>query len=621
MKNKNEENKFKNEMIKDIIAALIPCFVILLIEIIFKVGTVGVLYVFWGEPKSFIFSILIGYLIYGILFGITKKLSTSTIIVSIIGTLLLIVNQMKMVYAGEPIYFSDINFITNVGNIFKLVQSNFIVFMKEYMYILITLICSFYFIIRWTRNNERKITNIKVRIGLAVSCIIILFVLYMPNKYTKDIFLDMFLNNTEHTDYNSYTTNNSYYCMHSLLAGMYGVLLNNRFDVPEDYNEEELNNILELASKEETNGNLGQPNIVVLFSESFWDIDKQEDVKFNKEIASNIKQLSTKAKKVETLTCAYGGMSENVAFELLTGGSLKFFTKGYIPMVSLYKNEKSTRIPSIVKELKNNGYTSEIIFGKDYYNSEKSMKRLGFDQYEELEEKAERIKGGYISDEYMVDVIIDKLKNKTNKEKMFLMAETIQNHMPYNLEKYKEYDISIKESTLPDKMNNSILSYAQGIHDADKQLKRLYDYVEKYEEPTIILFLGDHLPYLHSESGKNQLESISYFNTGNDIEDVYRKYNTQTLILANYELDLNDIPNYLSNNFILTYIVNNMDIVLSPYYRWLYSTMNILPASNSYVSIDRDGNKYNNQELNENMQFINKLREHMQYKFFIKSIE
>lgn len=621
MENKEEKNKFKNELIKDIMAALVPCFVILVIEFFFKTGTVGPLYILLGEPKSFVFSVLMGYLIYGILFGVTKKLSTSTIIVSIIGILVLMINQMKIVYTEEPIYFSDINFIKNTGNIFKLIQSDFWVFMKEYICLFMTLICSFYFIIRWTKKNERQIKNIRVRIGLVVSCIIIILVLYMPNKYTKDIFLDIFLNNTEHKDYNSYTTNKSYYHKHSLLAGMYGVLLNNRFNEPKGYNEEELNNILKVASKKEINKDLGQPNIVVLFSESFWDIDKQVDVKFDKEVASNIKKLREEGKTVETLTCSYGGMSENVAFELLTGGSLKYFTKGYIPMVSLYKKEESTRIPSIVKELKNNGYTSEIIFGKDYYNSEESMKRLGFDKYEELEVDTEKTKGEYISDEYMVDIIIDKLKHKDKEEKIFLMAETIQNHMPYNLEKYKEYDISIKESTLPDETNDSILAYAQGIYDADNQLKRLYDYIEEYEEPTIILFLGDHLPYLHSKSGKNQLESISYFSTDSNIENLYRKYNTQTLILSNYEVNLKDMPNYLSNNLILTYIVNNMDIQLSPYYRWLYSTMNILPASNSSLSLDTEGNKYNNKELSEDMQSINKLREYMQYKFFIKCIE
>ena len=246
------------------------------------------------------------------------------------------------------------------------------------------------------------------------------------------------------------------------------------------------------------------------------------------------------------------------------------------------------------------------------------MKKIGFDEYLDVETEESIENPNNISDEYITDLIIEELKNKKKDEKIFYMTETIQNHMPFEIDKYANYDISIKNSKLKSEMNDTILSYAQGVYDADKQLNRLYEYIKEYEEPTIILFLGDHLPYLYTEKGNNALESISYFNTGDDIEDTYRLYNTQALILSNYNIDLNDMPNYLSNNMILTYIVNNMDIKLSSYYKWLYSTMKYLPATNSFISLDIDGAKYDTQALKGNMKEINDLRRNMQYKFFIK---
>ena len=78
------------------------------------------------------------------------------------------------------------------------------------------------------------------------------------------------------------------------------------------------------------------------------------------------------------------------------------------------------------------------------------------------------------------------------------------------------------------------------------------------------------------------------------------------------------MPEYLSNNLLLTYIVNQMDIQLSSYYKWLYKTMNILPATNSHISLDLNGQKYITQELQGNMRMINELRKNMQYKFFVK---
>lgn len=620
MNSKRNNNVLRKEINKTIISILIPLFIILLIESIFKIANLGLFNIFYGEKNSIFFSILIGYLIFGIFMGITKKLSTATVVVFIIGTLLLVINQIKIIYTGEPLYFSDINFIKNINNVFELVHGNLMTSVKNYIYAFLMLLCVFYFIFIfiWTKNNDIELSNIKIRISLLIVCITILVILFIPNTYTKEVFLKWFLNNDEYNDYESYTTNISYYTSNSLLAGMYGTLLNNRFDEPDNYSENELNNMLELASYIENKENLGTPNIIVLFSESFWNVDNQEEVKFDKEVTQNIIQLKQEGKLIETLTCAYGGMSENVAFELLTGGSLNYFTKGYIPIMSLYKRENSDLIPSIIKELEKNDYKSKIIFGKDYYNSENAMKKIGFDEYEQLKETENNKKGEYISDEYIIDKIIEELGNKKDNQKYFLMAETIQSHMPYDIKKYKNYDISIKESNLSKEENDTILSYAQGIYDADNQLNRLYEYIKEYDEPTVIIFLGDHLPYLYTERGDNALESISYFNTDNELENIYRKYNTQALILSNYNMDLSSMPDYLSYNMLLTYIVNNMDIKLSEYYRWLYSTTEYLPATNKYISLDENGNKYYTQNLNGDMKRINKLREYMQYKFFIK---
>ena len=118
-------------------------------------------------------------------------------------------------------------------------------------------------------------------------------------------------------------------------------------------------------------------------------------------------------------------MSENVAFEMLTGASLNYFTKGYIPVMTLYKNQNSSNLPSIIKELKKNNYNSKIVFGKDYYNSKNAFQKMGFDEYLEVEQTNENTKGDYVSDEYITDLIIQELENKSDENKIFYMAETI----------------------------------------------------------------------------------------------------------------------------------------------------------------------------------------------------
>ena len=66
----------------------------------------------------------------------------------------------------------------------------------------------------------------------------------------------------------------------------------------------------------------------------------------------------------------------------------------------------------------------------------------------------------------------------------------------------------------------------------------------------------------------------------------------------------------------MTYILNNMDIELSPFYRWLYTTKDVLPSSNYVVSQDNSGKIYYTLGLKDQMKEIYDLREKIQYLLF-----
>lgn len=613
MKNEKEVNK---DIMREIQIAIMPFILIMVFETFFKIFNGGIYAIFSTYSKSLIFSIIIGYLIYGLLIGIFRKHSRAIKVFTIIGFVLLLINQIKIVYTGEPVAFSDINFIRKSGDLAAMISSNIIYMIKEYILEFIILLIILVIIVQISKRRDIEIVNKKIKILTVMICVIGLLILFIPSSFTKNIYLNYFFGINEYKDYESYTTNLSYYQKYTLLSGMFGTMLNDRFTEPQGYNEEELENIIK-TSKEEIHQDLEKPNIILVFSESFWDTDKLEEIKFDKEVASNLKKLSQKGKNIELLTCSYGGMSENVAFELLTGGSLNYFSNGYIPIMSLYKRKNSENMPSIVKELKKNDYYSKVVFGMDYYESQDAFYKIGFDEYLQLEQTEENTKGGYISDQYLTDLIIKDFEDKKDGEKIFYMVETIQNHMPYTIDKYDNYDISIQENNFDEEINNTLLSYSQGIYDADKQLNRLYEYIQEYDEPTIIIFLGDHLPYLYTKKGENVLDKLNYFNTQDELENYYRKYNTQALILSNYETELEEIPDCVSDDLLLVYIINQMNIQISDYYKWLYTTINKLPASNKYISLDSMGNKYFTKNLDGEMLEMYKIKQKMQYKFFI----
>ena len=61
-----------------------------------------------------------------------------------------------------------------------------------------------------------------------------------------------------------------------------------------------------------------------------------------------------------------------------------------------------------------------------------------------------------------------------------------------------------------------------------------------------------------------------------------------------------------------------MDIDISNYYKWLYSTRTTTAAFNRYVSVDQEGNVYYTRNLTKEMQDLYELRRAIQYKYFIK---
>ena len=66
----------------------------------------------------------------------------------------------------------------------------------------------------------------------------------------------------------------------------------------------------------------------------------------------------------------------------------------------------------------------------------------------------------------------------------------------------------------------------------------------------------------------------------------------------------------------MTYVLYNMDLELSPFYKWLYSTKEVLPSSNFVVSQDNDGKLYFTLDLKDKMKEMYELREKVQYMLF-----
>lgn len=616
IKEEKKEDIFYNKFNTDLLSMMIPFIIaITLFQIMNIFFNISITKTYCTEEFSLKFSVLIGIIVYTFCFALLKKTSRATITCFSLIFFLSFVNYIKILYTNEPIYFSDINFLKKVGSLselafgnisFKLVMNIFCIFLFYIIFLVGIIIVNHKF--------DLEMKSKKTRILIIIIDILLVILLFFPNTYLKNLYLKVFFNTDNYLDYDSYINNITYYLRNGMINGMYGKYLNDRFSEPKDYNEEVLNNIL--SNTEYTSSTeLGKPNIIVVLAESFFDINQLEEVKFDKQITSNFNNLKKEGKLINLVSPTYGGMSENVAFELFTGGSMNYFPKGYIPIMSLYSDKSKKERKSIINVLNDNGYDSKIVFGKDDYNSEKALRQMGFKEYQEL---VDTMGKSNINDNVVIGNIIHKFESKENNERLFYAVETYEGHMPYSANKYKDYDINIVESNLSEEENITLRSYSQAIYNMDKELYRLYNYIKDYKEPTIILFLGDHLPFLYTSNGKNVINELNYFNTDDELLNYYRKYNTQCLLLANFDISNIEFPEYSGVDLLLPYIINKMDIENIDYYEWLNTTREDLTASNRYISLDKNGNRFYTNELNNEMKNTYDLKNKMQYMFFIK---
>jgi phosphoglycerol transferase MdoB-like AlkP superfamily enzyme len=189
----------------------------------------------------------------------------------------------------------------------------------------------------------------------------------------------------------------------------------------------------------------------------------------------------------------FGGMTANIEFEALTGFSNAFLPYGSIP----YQQYVRHKLPSLATFLDDEGYTTKALhpFGPWFWNRDAVYKAFGFNSFlsEEKMPPLEK-RGSLASDRAFTEEIIreaDAMKDRP----FFFFAVTLQGHGPYPPGRYPDASHHVR-ADVSDWASDSIVSYAEGISDADSGLKRLVDWASKRKKKTIIAFFGDHLPPL-----------------------------------------------------------------------------------------------------------------------------
>lgn len=608
-----EKRREFTEKEKTIISYVMPAIIMIVLEWYYTVCTFNTLGINMSI-KSMLVGLVLTYSIYLLILSIVRRTSIANKSYAIIMFVIFIINELRIYYTSDTVLITDVLFLQNTGEIVAFADVTMMNAINFIMFPTILTVIILIYLFKVTKRANLKLKTVKDSLVKGIASILVLLILFLPNEGFNKFLINGVYNIHDGKDLSITASNTRYFKRFGVLSGMYGKLIESRRFEPDGYNEEELTKMINSAEDNSVSWN--KPNIIVIFSESFWDVSKLEDIKFDKDVTPNFNRIMNEQKAIQMISPSYGGISSNVEFEILTGGSLNYFSKGYTPYMQLFTKGKSEGNPSIIQELKNNGYKTKIMnsSGAAMFNCDQIYDIYGVDERNHLYDEID-LNGDYVTDEYLTDQIIDYFNNKSSDEKIFYFTITMGGHMPYYEGRYDNYDVNIVESPYDKDVNEVIHSYAEGMYLADKQLGRLYDYIQTLDEDTIVVFFGDHLPHLATPDGNDALFTTGFLSKDYDLESVYKQFNTTALIMSNYELPEDDVK-ILSPDLLMTYVLYNMDLELSPFYKWLYSTKEVLPSSNFVVSQDNDGKLYFTLDLKDKMKEMYELREKVQYMLF-----
>lgn len=289
--------------------------------------------------------------------------------------------------------------------------------------------------------------------------------------------------------------------------------------------------------RRETAGGRGrQVHLIMVMNEGFSDITDASAFTWDADPLPSLHALQEdpRALSGRVVVPGFAGGTANTEFDVLTGmqtNALSAATTSALRVVN-------RNLDSVFRVFGDEGYHTSFFHPGDdwFYNRENVYRWLGAEETVFADEmEGLRYKGRWVTDDYLAAFIEEKFEKAVSSGKMLCnYTTTIQNHMSYTADKYGEgYDFPpITASGLSEEAETMLAVYTEGVRDADAMLGRLVEYFSGTEEPVVLAFWGDHLPYL----GDNQL---GYRQLGLDVfpgpegQENLAAYETPYVIWAN----------------------------------------------------------------------------------------
>ncbi|MTD31397.1 LTA synthase family protein [Planomicrobium sp. YIM 101495] len=541
------------------------------------------------RPSAYYLNVLILIAVFFIFLGLFNRFVISFLATHVVAGGLVVISFYKFGFLGENLYPWDLLLYSNVFNLLpNLLQEVNAGALLLGLAVVVAGVSGL--IAYWWMKRPKPLFRLKwwarVPLLLLAAVFLCLFVFYRSIPGVEAGLKDRAEVTNITWDQNKNYAENGFFL--TFLLNMQSAII----WAPSGYNERAIEEIMARLEAEQSPSDAEapaqQPNIIFIMSESFWDPTLLEGARFEPDPMPFVREHQNGA----LLSPTFGGGTSNVEFELLTGFTNMFLPTGSVPYQQYIKSE----IPALPNYLADKGYKPLAIhpYPKWFWNREEVYEHMGFEEFIDIDGFEDPLyKGPFVSDAQVTETIIEQIE--AADEPVFIHAVTMQNHTSYNEDKYEEFTVETEVPEGVDPVLNLLLrSFTQGVQDADAAFAELAAYAEASDEPTLIVFFGDHLPAIGPDYKLFKQTDFVPRGVGEsawELDDFRKMRSTPLAIWNNYGADVPELGT-VSPNTLASVALDLAGVDKPLFYKAVDLFRDVMPGYTVDVKVDADDELY-----------------------------
>lgn len=545
----NERRNLNSETYKAtnlILTLMFPIFIVLIAEINqCKYPSKLVMFIV-EKPTIFMFDIFISSIIFYTLYLLFRKGFWAVLVQGIVYFFLSTAELFKYGTNGNHLILTDMKLFRSAKSLTSFAYIKITPMLVTYAILLIVYIgVCFWFNPKLKNSFKKRFIPIIVSF---CSCVLVIGVPSVSNMVYAVFDVDTTKSDNAFLVNEKFKNNNFI----AFFLQTFTENISNKLEQPQDYTEDTVDEILEddtssdstsvqdnidtILTSSENNGI--KPNVIQIMSESFADFRVFDELNLNTDAYDKIDNIASQGYKGTAIVPTYASFTVKTEFELLFGLPVKSLNDPNMPQRMLLTREQ----PTMVQYYHHYGYQTAYVhpFLSSFYSRSRIYSQFGFDTMIFQDDFTVPIE--YLNDYITDDTVfrqIETLIEDTN-EPLYVHTTTMQNHQPY---------------TNGENPDDEITNYLNNVRITGDALQSFIDYLSSIDEPTVVVFIGDHFPSMRGENNVYDLMGVTSENCQVMFEQNY-------IIWSNYDLDYSSMTNEKFSTFYMPYVI--WDLIDAP---------------------------------------------------------